>query len=162
MAKSQERRVKGVYLLVAGGEECLQVLSDTDRYGRGGGDAGGAAVVARLAVCRRGRVQRHGVFGHAALPAVIGRGEGVRRGELGGDAVLWGWGVLGRGVGLGHGVRGVGGLLVTLVDRWQKNNRMSSSSSSNLISSSYSASKRFAVPMDNDPPSIPWKEPQRF
>lgn len=110
-----EEEVKGcVYLLTACGDECLQV-EETDRCRRGGAEGGCAVVAAgRLAVRLRGRVQGHGVLGDPALPAVVLRGQRVRRRKLCGDAVLWGGRVLGRGVGLGHGVRGVGGLLVTL------------------------------------------------
>jgi len=96
---------------------------DTDRCVRAVGDGVGRAAVAagrRLAVRLRGGVQRHGVLlGHqAALGTVVGCGErvGVRRGELGGQAVLWGGRVLCGGVRLGHGVRCVSGLLVTLGD----------------------------------------------
>jgi len=91
------------------------MMKDTDRCGRGGGDGGRADIGAgRLAVRLRRRVEGHGVLGHPALPAVVLRRKRVRRRELRGDAVLWGRRVLGRGVRLGHGVRGVGGLLVTL------------------------------------------------
>lgn len=93
-------------------------MEDTDRCGRGGGDAGRAVVSAgRLAVRLRGRVQGHGVLGDPALPAVVLCRERVGRRKLGGYAVLWGGWVLGGGVRLGHGVRGVGGLLVTLRTR---------------------------------------------
>lgn len=93
-------------------------MEDTDRCGRGGADGGCAVVSAgRLAVRLRGRVQSHGVLRDPALPAVVLRGERVRRRKFCGDAVLWGGRVLGRGVGLGHRFRGVGGLLVTLQNR---------------------------------------------
>lgn len=90
-------------------------MEDTDRCGRGGGDAGCAVVSAgRLAVSLRGRVQGHGVLGDPALPGVVLCRERVRRRKLCGYAVLWGRRVLGRGVRLGHRFRGVGGLLATL------------------------------------------------
>lgn len=90
-------------------------MEDTDRCRRGAGDGGCAVVSAgRLAVRLRGRVQGHGVLGDAALPGVVLCRERVRRRKLCVYAVLWGRRVLGRGVGLGHRFRGVGGLLVTL------------------------------------------------
>lgn len=90
-------------------------MEDTDRCGRGGADGGRAVVSAgRLAVRLRGRVQGHGVLGDPALPGVVLCRQRVRRRELRGYAILWGRRVLGGGVRLGHGVWGVGGLLVTL------------------------------------------------
>lgn len=90
-------------------------MEDTDRCGRGGADGGRAVVSAgRLAVRLRGRVQGHGVLGDPALPGVVLCRQRVRCRELRGYAILWGRRVLGGGVRLGHGVRGVGGLLVTL------------------------------------------------
>lgn len=51
---------------------------------------------------------------YRALPRVVLRGVGVRRGVLCGDPVLGGRGVLGWGVGLSHRVRRSRGVLVTL------------------------------------------------
>ena len=119
--KGKEGGKRLVYLLTACGEACLQVMEDTDRCGRGGGDGGWAAVSAgRLAVRLCGRVQGHGVLGDPALAGVVLRGERVRRCKLCGDAVLWGGRVLGWGVRLGHRFRGVAGLLVTLETQKQK------------------------------------------
>lgn len=93
-------------------------MEDTDRCGRGGCDGGRAVVGAgRLAVRLCGGVQGHGVLGDPALPGVVLRLERVRRRELCGDAILWGRGVLGWGVRLGHRFWGVGGLLVTLREK---------------------------------------------
>lgn len=103
------------YLLTACWEQCLQVMEDTDRCGRGGGDGRRAVVSAsRLAVRLCGRVEGHGVLGNPALPGVVLCRKWVRCRELCGDAILWGRGVLGWGVRLGHRFWGIGGLLVTL------------------------------------------------
>lgn len=99
-------------LLTACGAE---VLEDTDRCGRGGGDGGRAAVGAgRLVVRLCGRVQCHGMLRDATLSRVVLRGQRVWRRKLRWDAILWGRRVLGWGVRLGHRFWWVGGLLVTL------------------------------------------------
>lgn len=113
------------YLLTACWEQCLQVMKDTDRCGRGGGDGGRAVVSAgRLAVRLCGRVQGHGMLGNPALPGVVLCRERVWCRKLCWDSILWGRWVLGCGVRLGHRFWGVSGLLVTL---WGKNTQQEAS-----------------------------------
>lgn len=60
-------------------------------------------------------VQGHAVlWGHRGLARVVLRGVRRGRGVLSGDAVLRRWGVLGRGVGLGHRFRRSRGVLIAL------------------------------------------------
>lgn len=100
-----------------------QVLEDTDRCGRGGGDGRCAVVSAGLLIVRLcGRVQGHGVLGNPALPGVVLRRERVRCSKLCGDAILRGRGVLGWGVRLGHRFWRVSGLLVTLLKHTEEDN----------------------------------------
>lgn len=108
-------------MLTACWEQCLQMMKDTDRCGRGGGDGGRAVVSAgRLTVRLCGRVEGHGVLRNAALPGVVLRRKRVWCRKLCGDAILWGRWVLGWGVRLGHRFWGVCGLLVTLRETHNK------------------------------------------
>lgn len=72
-----------------------------------------AVGVGQIAVSLCRRVERQAVIRDSVLSCVVLRGKSVCRTELCRDAVLRGMRVL-RGVRLGHRVRRIGGLLITL------------------------------------------------